>query len=195
MWSTFPRLLLFSLIPFSMNRVHAADSKGLSVQICNFSRADRKMLTQAEAIASGLFRDAGIAIVCFISDNPGRFGKLEPSRLTIQIFPGRSKRTDLKDAFGVAMTDDNSMASFLADIFLGAIEEVATARIDETVLLGYAIAHEAGHLLGEMHAPGTVMAESWSARDIPHMRAGRVRFSAIQAARLRTAVRLRLRIR
>jgi len=195
MWRTFARLLLFTLIPFSIERVHAADFIGLSVQICNFSRADRKMLTEADAIASGLFQDAGIAIVCLISDDPGHFGKLEPSRLTIQIFPGRSKRTDFKDAFGVAMTGDNSMTSFLADIFLGAIEEVATARIDETLLLGYAIAHETGHLLGETHAPGTVMAESWGARDIPHMRAGRVRFSLSQAVRLRAAVALRLRIR
>jgi len=92
------------------------------------------------------------------------------------------------------MTDErNPTAAFLADVFLGSSEEVVTTRTDETFLPGYVMAHEAGHLLGEIHAPDSIMAESWNARDIPRMEAGRVRFSAAQAGRLRAAVALRLR--
>lgn len=181
------------LIACSIVRIHAADSPALRVQVCNFSRADHKMLTQAEAIACKLFRDAGIETVWVTADDPAHPGKPEPSKLTMQVYPGHPKRADARDAFGMAMTDDNTTASFLADVFLGTIEEVATTRTDETVLLGYVMAHEAGHLLGETHAPDSIMAESWNARDIPRMEAGRVRFSATQAGRLRAATALRLR--
>jgi hypothetical protein len=170
-------------------------SQTLSVQVCNFSRADREMLLQAEAIACEVFRDAGIETVWFTASDAFHPGAPEPSRLTMQIFPGRSKRGDVRDAFGIAMTGDASTPSWLADVFWGNIEEVATTLTEETVLLGYVMAHEAGHLLGEQHTPSTIMAESWNASDISRMKAGRVRFSATQVGRLRAAVSLRLRMR
>jgi hypothetical protein len=95
----------------------------------------------------------------------------------------------------MAMTDDNPTASWLADIFWGNLEEVATTRKEETVLLRYVMAHEAGHLLGEAHARNAIMAESWKVHDISRMKAGRMRFSATQIGRLRAAVSLRLRMR
>jgi hypothetical protein len=177
----------------SLAGAHPAQT--LRVQVCNFSRVDSQMLLQAEAIACKAFRDAGIETVWFTASDPSNPGRPEPSRLTVQVFPGRSQRSDVKDAFGIAMTDESPATSWLADIFWGTIEELVTTRTDETVLLGYVMAHEAGHLLGETHAPNTIMAESWNAHDIPRMVAGRVRFSATQASRLRAAVTLRLRAR
>jgi hypothetical protein len=187
-------MTVYLLASISIARADA--SQTLSVQVCNFSPADSQMLLQAEAIAGKIFRDAGVGTAWFTATDPSRPGRPELSRLTLQIFPGRSQRSDVKDAFGIAMTDEkNPTTSWLADVFWGTIEELVTTRTDETVLLGYVMAHEAGHLLGETHAPNTIMADGWNAHDIPRMVGGRVRFSATQAGRLRAAVALRLRTR
>jgi hypothetical protein len=165
------------------------------VQVCNFSHAGSQMLVQAEAIACKTLRDAGMGSAWFTASDPFNPGRPEPSKLTVQIFPGRSQRSDVKDAFGIAMTDEKPNGILAGGYFWGAIEEVASTRTDETVFLGYVMAHEAGHLLGETHAPNTVMSESWNAHGIPRMEAGRVRFSAAQTGRLRAVVTLRLRSR
>ena len=164
----------------------------LAVEVCNFSRADHKMLTAAEAIARKAFQDAGLETFWLTADDPAHPGKVGPAKLRLLVYPGHPKRNDITDAFGVAMTVADQTASSLADVFFGNIEEVATTRTDETLLLGYVMAHEVGHLLGMGHVPDTVMADGWTAHDIPRMQAGRVRFSRSQAERLRAAVALRL---
>jgi hypothetical protein len=163
----------------------------LMVQICNFSRADSQMLARAEAIAQKIYADAGIETVWSTADDPVHPAGFETSRITLQVYPGHPKRTNLREAFGVAMADPDPKRSFLANIFLGSIDEIAFSRTDETVLLGYVMAHEVGHLLGLPHTPGTIMSESWAAKDILKMQAGRVQFTAAQSTQLRTAVERR----
>lgn len=180
-------LLLFGLVAVTISRAGATGPSTLVVQVYNLSGADDKLLTKAEAVAGRVFSDAGVETTWLTVDKP------EPARLTVQINPGRSHRFDRRDAFGIALTDTDPSRSFLADVFWGNIEELATTRTDEAFLLGYVMAHEVGHLLGLGHAPQTVMADGWSARDIPRMQAGRVRFSLSEAERLRAAVLMRQR--
>ncbi len=181
------KLLAFGLMVLTGPHADAADPPTLVVQVCNLSRADDKLLTRAEAVAGRAFSDAGVETAWLTADKP------EPARLTVQINPGRSHRSDRRDAFGIALTDADPSRSFLADVFLGNIEELATTRTDEVFLLGYVMAHEVGHLLGLRHAPQTVMADGWNARDIPRMEAGRVRFSPMEANRMRAAILMRQR--
>jgi hypothetical protein len=191
----FSRLLIFCLTAFPSPQAHAGDAPALAVQVCNFSRADGKIVAQAADIARRIFRDASIETVWLTAAIPASPGQSDPSALRVQIFSGRPKRSDIRDAFGAAFTDTSQEKSFLADVFFGNIEEVATTRTDEATLLGYVMAHEVGHLLGVAHTPETVMAESWTGRDIPRMHAGRVRFNPSQGERLRNAVALRQRAR
>ncbi len=180
-------LLAFGLVALTGPQASAAGPETLVVQVCNLSRADDKLLAKAEAVASQVFSDAGLETAWLTTDRP------ESAKLTVQINPGRSHRSDRRDAFGIAMTDTDPSRSFLADVFLGNIEELATTRTDEAFLLGYVMAHEVGHLLGLGHAPQTVMADGWNARDIPRMQAGRVRFTPIEAGQIRAAVLTRQR--
>jgi len=160
----------------------------LVVRICNFSSADTVLLFQAEAIARRIFQDAGVDTE-WTSGGDAR--KLNPSILTVQILPGRSQRYDLKDAFGIAMMDQKA-APFLVDVFFGTIEEKATTRNETGLILGHVMAHEVGHLLlGAEHTPETIMAGELSSRDLPGMKAGRLRFSKRQSERLRMTVALR----
>lgn len=187
-----PEYIGACLIALMLVRELAADSSRLMVRICNFSRADSEMLSQAEAVARRIFQDAGIETEWVTASDPG---KLDPSTLTVQIFGGRAKRSGMKDAFGTAFTGGTESTSFLADVFFGNIEETATTRKEAAVLLGCVMAHEIGHLLlGVAHTPDTIMAESLGRRDMLLMEAGRVRFNARQAERLRAAAALRQRV-
>lgn len=154
----------------------------LVVQVCNLSHANAKLLSQAEEVAGRVFSEAGIQTTWVTTGTP------VPRKLTIQINPGRSKRSEWKDSLGIAMTDNDPTRSFFADVFLGNIEEMAATRTDEAFLLGYVMAHEVGHLLGLPHAPQTVMAESWNGSDIRRMEADRIRFSLSEAEGLHAAV-------
>jgi hypothetical protein len=186
-------LIVFILSSFSARQARGDEAPTLGVQVRNYSRADGEIVAAGEAIAGRAFKDAGIWIVWFASSSQIDLGR--PSKLTLQIFQGHSGRPDLKDALGSAMTDTNPEASFLADIFLGNIEENAVTRTDETVLLGFVMAHEIGHLLGAPHERGTIMVEGWRPGDFRRMRLGSLRFSEKQAERLRAAVLARERNR
>jgi len=180
------------LIALLIAREGAGACSRLTVRVCNFSRADDEMLSQAETFARRIFEDAGIETDWITANDPG---KLDPSMLTVQIFEARSKRADTKDAFGAAFITRKKQASFLADVFFRNIEEEATTRKEAAVLLALVMAHEVGHLLlGAAHRPGTIMTESLSIRDVPLMLAGRVRFNPAQSERLCLAVSLRQRM-
>jgi len=187
------RFLGACLIALPAEGAGAAGSPPLIVRVCNFSRADNEMLSQAGAVARRIFQEAGIETEWVAAANPSQ---LDPLTLTVQIFEGRSRRLEIQDAFGVAMIAGKPAPSFLADVFLGNIEETANTSKDTGVLLGHVMAHEVGHLLlGGAHTPKTVMAANLGSRDLPQMKAGRVRFSQRQAERLRAAVALRQQAR
>jgi hypothetical protein len=161
----------------------------LIVRVCNFSGADRDLLAQSAEVAHRIFQRAGIEMEWAIAASPG---VLDPSILTVQIFPGRSRRSEVQEAFGVALLGGGGKPPFLADIFLGNIEEVSYSRKDAALLLGHVMAHEVGHLLlGADHTPGTIMSGSLGARNLAAMVGGQLRFNQSQAGRLRAAAALR----
>jgi hypothetical protein len=160
----------------------------LTVRMCNFGIVDSDILFRAAAEARRIFQDAGVDTEWVTAADPRR---LDPSILTVQLFGGHSRRSEAKDAFGMAILTKEKLP-FLADIFFGTIEDVASTRTEEAILLGHVMAHEVGHLLlGTEHTSGTIMSAGLGSRDLPDMEAGRLRFSRRQSERLRAAVALR----
>jgi hypothetical protein len=58
--------------------------------------------------------------------------------------------------------------------------------------LGYAIAHETGHLLGLRHSEFGIMRAAWRPNDLLNLAYGDLAFTAQQSAIIRSEVKLRL---
>ena len=67
--------------------------------------------------------------------------------------------------------------------------------IDRGTILGYAMAHEIGHILLHLtgHSPSGVMKAKWSVEDMREMSSGRLNFHPSQAAEMQAEVRRRMR--
>jgi hypothetical protein len=86
-----------------------------------------------------------------------------------------------------------SGAGYLADVYYGAIQFVAAHWVtDADALLGYAIAHELGHLLlGPGHVASGVMRAEWNKRDLFAIRLGWLKFDCAQCARIQHELQAR----
>ena len=147
----------------------------LSIAICGSEPVPAVLLDRAESIAANVYRDIGVAIEW--SDCRDQEGGLE-----------------------VDLTTRDALDAPVADATLGFAEpggSVATVLYDRVgkfakrfgvkreVLLGYAIAHEIGHLLlGNAHAPSGLMRAAWTVPEMTRRLPRDWKFSRRDAARL-----------
>ena len=146
------------------------------------------MRTAGAVLATASVKPAWV--VCPVSlENADGCGIADVNEMFVRIV--RSPKPNAEDdRLGYASVDTAMRHGVLATVFADRVTSLAArARTDRATLLGYAIAHEVGHLLiGTIdHASAGVMRPHWSARDLQIIAAGQWRFSRAEAAAMVSA--------
>jgi hypothetical protein len=103
-----------------------------------------------------------------------------------------SARGELR--LGYSLVDTGIGEGSLATMYVDRVQWLAAqARADAAVLLGFAVAHEIGHLLlgTNAHAGAGLMRAVWSRAQLQHAGIGDWRFSADEAVKMRSSLEKR----
>lgn len=102
----------------------------------------------------------------------------------------RSKRIFGPEVLGFSITPGGKapVPGQLASVFYDRVKQVSTlSGLYPGKVLGEAIAHELGHLLGARHSFQGIMKAHWTSRDLQQIRNCKLRFSATQVALIQRA--------
>ena len=102
-----------------------------------------------------------------------------------------------KSTLGFALLADDGAPASVAFVFYHRVESLAVElRGARDVLLGYALAHEVGHLLmgSNSHSPTGIMRARWTEKELRLASAGCVSFFPQQAAKMRAEVGKRVAV-
>jgi hypothetical protein len=213
-WILSAGLVLVSGLTGLDRSVAAAEtSPAITIRTRNYAGVAPNILTDAEEVATGIFRGAGIetrwADVVLTAENSLENSAVRPARtpadIQVSIFPRvMSDRLNIPDnVMGLApgsgpdrtivyIFDRNVQARFWK-----LLSARRNGRIDRQVskaqILGYAIAHEVGHLLlnQQVHSAYGIMRGVWSFADFLEMTRGMLLFTSQQGECLRADVRRR----
>ena len=159
----------------------------LDVQVHNMARAWVEVVTEAEKEAAGIFHAAGIRI----NWNECRCSPvLSPTSVMLRIIPRYYRSMQMSSrqenlGYAVAGTEGGGLAT----VFYDRVETFAKGE-NLSRVLGYAIAHEIGHiLLGQSsHSPAGLMRANWSEKDLRPVHRDQMQFTPEQADHIRAAL-------
>lgn len=179
--------------------VAAAETR-ISVMVANQAHVPASLLSEAQRVAARVFEEAGIGIHWIDCAQPefqageGHCKETgDPMVLVLNILTKDRREARSVGAMGFAFPMFG--AGTHAAILFPRLQQFADSYVDipgMSALLGYAIAHEMGHLLLKNleHGPG-VMKAGWARGEYISMCRGQMVFSPEQAAQMHNGLRLR----
>lgn len=186
----------------------------ITIRVYDYAEVDRQILREAERTAASVFRKAGVESRWVDSAeaarsapwNPATKGSFNPSDILLDIIAGvMVERLGLPDGvIGVAPGAEPGRR--LAYVFYDRIESLAARemprRAHENIcesastaqILGYAMAHEIGHLLLNLktHSDAGIMRGNWDGKTLQDACYGYLLFTSQQAGAIRAEAHRRL---
>ena len=165
----------------------------VSVAVHNEAGIPASTLLGAEAEASRLFRQSGVAVRwlnCPLpGDGPEDLGQCRtaefPAHLQLRI--ARRSRNLSEITFGVSYLSADGSGCY-ADLFYEPVEEMhRRSRVNLASILGDVAAHEIGHLLlgTNSHAGSGIMRARWQSAELGSIRTGTFFFSDAESRQMR----------
>ena len=179
----------------------------IGVRVYNLAEAPDRVLETAQAKAAEVLRSAGIESEWFVCPlSPEEQTATEecmaasgPATLVLKLAPNEVAKQFYasKHSLGFALLSDRGRPTSDAWVFY---ERVGAQAQDGgcymPTILGYAIAHEIGHLLlGEgSHTSSGLMKGFWGKRELRKAEVGELRFSEKQTRRMQAQIRERYQL-
>jgi len=183
-----------------------ADLK-IAVYVRNYAQVDQKTLTRAMQITARIFHNTGLEAVMlddpFKTENTAaneqvaRLPRLFVNILTRDMAGPLGLPSNILGVAPGAEDDPGYADRKTVYVFNHIAAELARQQgdADQAYLLGYAMAHEIGHVLLHMsrHSHAGIMQEYWKPKDMRAMKVGGLNFDSVQAVQLRSEVVRRTR--
>lgn len=197
-------MLAASLPGFAKQSAESSPVENLTIvlHVYDYAQVEPSELARAQDEASRVLGRAGIEAVWLDCSVPG----LEPQNaqecrstvgaLVLRILPRAmaERLARAKGSLGFAQLADSGAPDFVASVFYHRVESLAVdLACARAVILGYALAHEVGHLLlgTNSHSPNGIMRARWSEKEMLAASAGRFGFFPQQAVKIRADIRTR----
>jgi hypothetical protein len=191
--------LLLAAVTWPVGAITASAPSGftITIHVYNYAAVPDKTLARAKEDAGWIFGKAGLTAL-WVDHALSALDLRHPHHSTdswdgtdyVLRLLTRSPETSSKNAIGEALSLD------IANVFMNRVTEQATAgELSASRMLGYAIAHEIGHLLlgDNSHSLGGIMVAPWSKQDLQRMVKGGLLFTHQEVTRIQAEVRHRSR--
>jgi len=183
------------MIGASTARAVEAPVQHITVIVRDFAGIPDATLRGAETQAEGILGTAGVPIAWVEQPAYDTSRTPRPTELVVDVLPADVTRRNLDPgALGYAVPPQSGPFGSYAGILYGRVQQVSATGTSASVVLGYAIAHELGHLLlgPGRHALSGVMKANWAHADLVLAAEGRFGFQPAERQRLRKNFLLRL---
>ena len=202
--------LVASLSGFAKQHAELNPGESLTIElhVYDYAGVEGSELAQAQTEAARVLQRIGIAVTwvnCVVPGTDRTTAQACPSAdeqvpaLVLRILPRAmaERATRDKSTLGFALLADDGAPASVAFVFYHRVESLAVElRGARDVLLGYALAHEVGHLLlgTNSHSPNGIMRARWTEKELRLASAGCVSFFPQQAAKMRAEVGKRVAV-
>jgi hypothetical protein len=168
--------------------VNALTALAIVIHLTNIAEAPAAVVRDAQQQVTSIFLDAGID-VRWAEDVRQVHGHADVVRLTLVPLETGALQHDRRVILGAAMPSSNGIGT--AWVFYQRVAREAERHgVAIAPILASAVAHEIGHLLQRRrgHSERGLMSACWNRGDYLRASAGRLRFSAADAADFATQV-------
>jgi hypothetical protein len=171
----------------TLTNVNMESHLTLNVQLHNMAHARSEVVAEAEKEAARIFDAAGISIIW---DECPCSQVLSPNSVMLRIIPrlfGSARTISRQENLGYAVV--GAEGGVLATVFYDRVEAMTNGGNPSRVL-GYAMAHEIGHLLlgQSSHSSEGLMRANWSRKDLKPVHCDQMHFTPEQAEHMRTGL-------
>jgi hypothetical protein len=176
-----------------------AVAEPIVVLVHNYAAVESGVLKQAEKTAARVLATGGVQVRWLDCQEKSEQPKQceyepDPSVLVLHVLPaGVTRRAVPSGSLGFAVPSKPGEFGAFAGVFYDRVKRLSSHGFSEPVILGYAIAHELGHLLlgFEAHSEDGIMKAEWHGKELKRAENATLVFDPGQRSRIRQNLKTR----